>query len=1142
MIRPSHWRSFFPLILQARPELGFNAAPMSELPIQVLAVRSRLEDSRDAEPQIVCELLLHPELLTIANDPARALKAQLPIAKELLDRYPIDETHRRQISGRPQVDEVDILLSRPQSSGARAKGWPDELTLRLWYVRWVHSDGNRIAFFPSLGIEVVAPNARELKRMIPDEVRQAILRIDRRGSLFTLALRHRTTELHIESAAWNPWPRTPKENYEKRYGDEKAEPVLKQVATQIDIAKLPPAYEIAAAAESMSRYLCSRDSGSILVLGPAGSGKTTLINEAIRMTGESGTKRYRSFHRTSGARLVAGQTGFGMWQQRCGQIATEARDESALIYFGNYFELANVGQHSGSSESLASFFRPHLMRGTFSAIVECTPEQLAILERDDPDLLDPMRQMRVEPTGRAVTRRILTALSQDLGSSDRPALTPPAITRIGALHDRYAGYSAEPGWSVQFMRRVVASAEISAEPAAPSSIGVAQVTSLFSKESGIPSLFLDDRKVLDLNHARDWFEERVRSQSPAVAQVLDTLAVIKAGLSRPGRPLASFLYIGPTGVGKTELAKTLAEYLYSSPDRMIRLDMSEFSQPGSAGRLVSAGNATREGILTAQVRQSPFSVILLDEFEKAHPSVFDLFLQVLGEARLTDAAGRLADFSNAVIIMTSNLGAAEYGRGSMGFAGASGEAEITAGAHHHFTEAVRRQLRPEFFNRIDRIIPFAPLSEDAIRAIADREIQRVAGRDGLAGSDLILDVSPELKDHLIRAGFDPRYGARPLKRAIEQRLLVRIARQLSARPRRDASVKAELNPGNNHLRVEIRAHEDSAGGSSSGRSLAIAPKHLRDLKQLRLRLHRVSGSPLAAQLSSERNRLLNVTGANRKAGKKKRRLGLSSASSNLPSEMLAPALTRLAELDGLLGLLFEADKAVTDHEEQMIIAACRDTRPPDTPSDLPDQAAFRRLLLDLYMTSVNPAPNLTLVFLGDTRDTTRWVAESYAAAAGDSVKKVGFFRKNPDKEFISKDLQNALPELPKASGSGIQDPLVDPPKDLLAIAVTLKGNGSELLFDSEDGLHRFRWDPERAERNCLVFCFPGIALKDLEMPVVDMRPPTSKKKVATRRLWDDIEFRIRDSQLKNTPQEVFSPTALFDILESTLELRAERTL
>ena len=283
------------------------------------------------------------------------------------------------------------------------------------------------------------------------------------------------------------------------------------------------------------------------------------------------------------------------------------------------------------------------------------------------------------------------------------------------------------------------------------------------------------------NDVERFFSTRVLGQETAVTAVVDRIVQIKAQLHRPGKPLASLLLIGPTGTGKTEIAKALAEFLFSSSARLTRFDLSQATDAHAVQRLIgSAAFGSSEGLLTAKIREQPFSVVLLDEFEKAHASFFDLLLQVLGEGRLSDGSGRVADFSNAVILLTSNLGAQQANRAQLGFAGK------TAGSQQHFEAALQSFLRPELYNRFDAIIPFNALSALHIHAIAEREVQRLNTRAGLRTRGVQLQASKAAIALLSEQGFDPQYGARALKRSMEKLLVQPLAHALSIESRNDA--------------------------------------------------------------------------------------------------------------------------------------------------------------------------------------------------------------------------------------------------------------------------------------------------------------------------------------------------------------------
>lgn len=266
-----------------------------------------------------------------------------------------------------------------------------------------------------------------------------------------------------------------------------------------------------------------------------------------------------------------------------------------------------------------------------------------------------------------------------------------------------------------------------------------------------------------------------------VPVVVDLIGKVKAGLMRRNRPIASLMFIGPTGVGKTETAKALAEFLYNDPKRMIRIDMSEYSDPFAVDRLINGLNSN-EGVLTAQVRAQPFGIVLLDEFEKASSNVFDLLLQMLGEGRLTDSNGKLADFRNSVIILTSNLGVEGFGKQGVGFDSRGMiDHEIPNSikeSQDYFTEQIAELVRPELLNRIDQIIPFQSLSRCALRKILDKELHDLKKRFGMQIRKLKLHYEDEVLEKVLETGYQPKYGARPLRRAIESLLLSPLAKKL----------------------------------------------------------------------------------------------------------------------------------------------------------------------------------------------------------------------------------------------------------------------------------------------------------------------------------------------------------------------------
>ncbi|MBI2200439.1 MAG: AAA family ATPase, partial [Armatimonadetes bacterium] len=308
-----------------------------------------------------------------------------------------------------------------------------------------------------------------------------------------------------------------------------------------------------------------------------------------------------------------------------------------------------------------------------------------------------------------------------------------------------------------------------------STVTAEDIADIVSSWTGIPVTRLVEEETQRLLHMEESIHQRIVGQEEAVQAVAKAVRRARTGLKDPRRPVGSFIFLGPTGVGKTELARALAEFLFGDENALIRIDMSEYSERHTISRLVGSppGYVGYEegGQLTEQVRRRPFSVVLFDEIEKAHPEIFNVLLQILDDGRLTDAQGRTVDFKNAVLIMTSNVGAPILEKEiAIGFRPVRGEDQAMASAYERMkeriTEELRRTFRPEFLNRIDEIIIFRPLTIDQIKAIVDILISRV--RRELRGQNMDLELTDAAKELLAKQGFDPTFGARPLRRAIQR--------------------------------------------------------------------------------------------------------------------------------------------------------------------------------------------------------------------------------------------------------------------------------------------------------------------------------------------------------------------------------------
>ncbi|MGN6544450.1 MAG: AAA family ATPase, partial [Aureliella sp.] len=595
-----------------------------------------------------------------------------------------------------------------------------------------------------------------------------------------------------------------------------------------------------------------------------------------------------------GSRLVSGMSGLGMWQERCLKLIREAHATRAVLHVGSVVELMEAGKIDGQP-GVASMIRQAIARGRLLVIAECTPQQVALIEREEPLLLRAMvRYDLQEPEPQEVGAILRQAAQYRVAASARKEsqrcrFTDEALEELHQLHRRYASYSALPAQPLRLMQTIL-------ERSPPGAVITASdVARVFSSQTGLPRFLVDDSESIDLEQIRQQLAGHVIGQREPVDMVVNLIATLKTRKVRPGRPLASLLFIGPTGVGKTEMAKALAGLLYSDTRRMVRIDMSEYASPWSAVRLIGRPDEG-DGTLTSPIREQPFSVVLLDEFEKADPTVFDMLLQLLGEGRLTDSLGRLADFRNAVVIMTSNLGVESFRHSGFGFA------ESGSDWRTHFEREVQRFVRPELLGRIDRIVPFAPLSRDVVAQIAQRELNLLKERPGLKYADVHLEFAPEVIERLCQLGYQPKYGARPLRRAIEQHVTVPLANVMSNLTTNSAwTLRAELRDETiaiSSRREDSTEHQRRKSAESAidawqtlGRMarLAMNCSPLRDLENETQRLQRINDTLFEK---------LKETSQSRRANNLKQEIQVNAVTIERNSrivEELAQASNRIAE-------------------------------------------------------------------------------------------------------------------------------------------------------------------------------------------------------------------------------------------------------
>lgn len=826
----------------------------------------------------LAEALLFPEVSRFGDDPEKLRRAVIKNAVRIIETEALPRVWTRLKPASFESFEINLVLDPPE----KRLTWREPIELRLDVLRWSQSESAHIALIPALGIEVLSTKLNDLlenadqKSMLQRHARAELQRRGALANLFSLILLNRTRALTVARAFFQADIRSPKQVMGAAGKKEEKKSTLEQTAVDLTTQQLSPAFEVDEVVENLAEALVGQSASSVLLVGKAGVGKTAVVHELVRRRGSFGLGT-TPFWSTSGARLVAGMTGYGMWQERCDSLWQEAEKSNAIVHFGNLVELVDTGKSEHNTQGLASFFRQRFARRQALAILECTPEQLSVVEREDPGTLKVFRQLTVDEPSPEAGRKILKRFAQEFTGNSASTktkgkrrlarrttpITDQALDLLDQLHRRFAGYSAYPSRPLRFLRGLLQS------HAESTAMGNSEVITAFAAETGLPLFLLDDHVIFDTDNTAKWFEERVIGQSAAVRLIVDLLATAKAGLTRPRRPIASLLFAGPTGVGKTEMAKSLARFFFGDERRMARFDMSEYADALAVTHLVS-GATGNEGTLTARIREQPFSVVLFDEFEKAHQSFFDLLLQMLGDGRMTDGRGRVADFTNSIVVMTSNLGAAKFRRPRAGFDTAGEDHRLLSdsdrAAQKHFTRAVRDFLRPEIFNRIDHIVPFIPLDRKTVEQIAERELKLVAQRDGLLRRGVTLRTTSQALEILARRGYDAHYGARPLKRLIERELLLPLAVELNRRPKimegKRTTMIAEVDAKAGRLAVEIRDESKSAHDDLS------LPARVDRLGDLRRRIVQLGRSSAVIELQNTIWRLSEIERRIRKTARR----------------------------------------------------------------------------------------------------------------------------------------------------------------------------------------------------------------------------------------------------------------------------------
>lgn len=559
---------------------------------------------------------------------------------------------------------------------------------------------------------------------------------------------------------------------------------------QAQAGKLDPVVGREVEIERVVQILSRRKKNNPILIGEPGVGKSAIVEGlALRIVGnEAGALAGKRIITLDVASMVAGTTYRGQFEERMKLVLQELqRHPEVILFIDEIHTIIGAGNAQGSLDA-ANILKPALARGEVQCIGATTTNEYRTSIEKDGALERRFQKVVVRPTTTEETLSILNRLSEHYAEYHHVIYPEETLQAAVSLAERYITDRAFPDKAIDVMDEAGARAHARAkavddEPQEPYTITVDDIASVVSMMSGVPVQRVQKAETERLRTMDETLRKRVIGQDEAVNTIVRAIRRSRLGLRDPRRPIGTFFFLGPTGVGKTYLAQCLAEEMFGSRDAVIRFDMSEYMEKHTVSLLVGAppGYVAHEdgGKLTEAVRRKPYSIVLFDEIEKAHPDIFNILLQVLDEGRLTDRQGHVVDFRNTIIILTSNVGTRqlkEFGAG-IGF----GVSDMdTKTSNQMLLKALQKTFPPEFLNRIDNVITFQPLTRDALARIVNIEVALLQERLRKTGHQLVL--TPEVTMQLTEKAYDPQNGARPVKRAIQTYLEDPLTDVLLAHP------------------------------------------------------------------------------------------------------------------------------------------------------------------------------------------------------------------------------------------------------------------------------------------------------------------------------------------------------------------------
>ena len=563
----------------------------------------------------------------------------------------------------------------------------------------------------------------------------------------------------------------PKDNKKSKTDTPALDKYGKDLTAQARNGELDPVVGRQVEIERVIQILSRRKKNNPILIGEPGVGKSAIVEGlALRIeNGDAPTLQGRRIISLDIASMVAGTTYRGQFEERIKTVINELNKHPEIILFVDEIHtIMGAGNAQGSLDA-ANILKPALARGEVQCVGATTITEYRKSIEKDGALERRFQKVLVQPTSPEETYTVLTRISEVYGTFHKVQYTQEALHACVQLTDRYISDRFFPDKAIDAMDEAGAyKRQTTTETDTIPVISEADVAFVVSRMSGVPVQRVAQAETVQLRQMANALKQRVIGQDKAIETIVKAIQRSRMGLRDPKKPIGTFFLLGPTGVGKTHLAQCLAEEMFGSRDAIIRFDMSEFIEKHTVSLLVGAppGYVAHEdgGKLTEAVRRKPYSIVLFDEIEKAHPDIFNVLLQVMDEGRLTDRQGRIVDFKNTIIIMTSNVGTrqlSDFGSG-IGF---DADTIDDKQSERTLTKALNRTFPPELVNRLDNIVVFNPLNDDALAQILSLELYPLKMRLEVIG--YTLELTDTTREQLLKESRDRRYGARPLKRAIQ---------------------------------------------------------------------------------------------------------------------------------------------------------------------------------------------------------------------------------------------------------------------------------------------------------------------------------------------------------------------------------------